>query len=134
MICCIWVSGNKTNKMDMVEQLKKTLQFMKVNLEMEKERVWVQKYTPTQIYIWENFQMIKNMVMVYIFFRKIIVIIKVSLEIILEKVLELYIENKNQNTMDIGKMIKNMAKEKNLIVMAVSMKVFLTMVKEMVLE
>lgn len=41
MICCIWVSGNKTNKMDMVEQLKKTLQFMKVNLEMEKERVWV---------------------------------------------------------------------------------------------
>ena len=36
--------------------------------------------------------------------------------------------------MDIGKMIKNMAKEKNLIVMAVSMKVFLTMVKEMVLE
>ena len=33
--------------------------------------------------------------MVYIFFRKIIVIIKVSLEIILEKVLELYIENKN---------------------------------------
>ena len=120
--------------MDMVEQLKKTLQFMKVNLEMEKERVWVQKYTPTQIYIWENFQMIKNMVTVYIFFRKIIVIIKVSLEIILEKVLELYIENKNQNTMDIGKMIKNMAKEKNLIVMAVSMKVFLTMVKEMVLE
>lgn len=36
--------------------------------------------------------------------------------------------------MDIGKMIKNMAKEKNLIVMAVSMKVFLNMVKEMVLE
>ena len=106
---------------------------MKDNLEMVKEKVWELKYTLILIYIQENFIMIKNKVMVYIFFKRIIVTIKDNLLKIVEKVLEWCIESKNQNILDIGKMIKRMERVKKYIVMEVNMKDSFKITKETVL-
>ena len=98
---------------------------MKVSLEMVKEKDQVLSYIQIQIYILVNFIKIKKVVMEFIYFKKVILFIKVSLKIIIEMVMVLFIENKNQNIKDNGIMIKKMEEVKNGIVMEVNMKVFI---------
>lgn len=133
-IIYIKVNGKILISMVMVGLLKKTFLYMKDNFIIIKEMDQEQKYIKIQICIWVNLNKMRRMVQVFIYFKKVVIIMDffkkdkgMVLVLYMIEIFLLYI-------MVFGKKIKNKEEVQRYILMVVSMMVILNKIKEMVLD
>ena len=133
-IIFIKVNGKNLIFKAMVELLRRTFLYMKDNLVIIKEMDLVQKYIKILICIQVNLNKMRRKVQVFIYFKKVDIIMDFFIKdkdmVLVLYMIEIYL----LYTMDSGKKIIKMVEVLRFIQMVVSLMVILRIVKEMVLD